>query len=244
MTAGFFGAAQDGIKRHDDGKVLHSTHGLRQYITPAAGLLWLAFRLRRLPRFPRRLDSGSFFGAAQDGIERHDDRKPLHSTAKIGTQRQNAAHNAAQVHSLRQFIDFSNPWLFWRALLFWLALREPRQVTHPNPNPKLSKSTIRGFIELLHFVHFEHLLETKLKTVHEAALRALRAQKGARSAVSQCMLSKALLEVSLSCCTSCTSSTSFETKLKKVHEVQYLSAGSATLAFSAAFSARHRGTSA
>jgi hypothetical protein len=32
------------------------------------------------------------------------------SAANIGTQRQNAAHNAAQVHSLRQFIDFSNPW--------------------------------------------------------------------------------------------------------------------------------------
>jgi hypothetical protein len=39
--------------------------------------------------------TAGFFGAAQDGIERHDDRKPLHSTAKIGTYRQNAAHNAA-----------------------------------------------------------------------------------------------------------------------------------------------------
>jgi hypothetical protein len=100
MTAGsFFGAAQDGIKRHDDGKVLHSTHGLRQYITSAAGLLLLALRLRRLPRFPRRLDSGSFFGAAQDGMKRHDGGKVLHSAAKIGTQRQNAAQNASEPFS-------------------------------------------------------------------------------------------------------------------------------------------------
>ena len=121
MTAGFFGAAQDGIKRRDDGKGLHSTaesgacgkktapdavqvHCLRRYITSAAGLLWLALRLRRLPRFPLRLDSGSFFGAAPDGMKRHDDGKPLHSPAKNGTYRQNAAHNAAQVHSLRQFV--------------------------------------------------------------------------------------------------------------------------------------------
>ena len=52
----------------------------------------------------------------------------------------------------------------------------------------LSNSTIRGFIELLHFVHFEHLLETKLKT-------CMRLSAG--SAI-------ALFEVSLSCCTSCT----------------------------------------
>ena len=115
-------AGSGGIKRHDDRKPLHSSakngtyrqnaahnaaqvHCLRQYITSAAGLLWLALRLRRLPRFPRRLDSGSFFGAAQDGIERHDDGKPLHSTAESGIERQKAAHNAAQVHSLPQFID-------------------------------------------------------------------------------------------------------------------------------------------
>ena len=46
--------------------------------------------------------TAGFFGAAQDGIKRHDDGKVLHNAAESGTQRQKAAHDAAQVHSLPQ----------------------------------------------------------------------------------------------------------------------------------------------
>jgi hypothetical protein len=108
MTAGsFFGAAQDGIKRHDDGKVLHNAaeSGTQRHKTahnaaqvpaasrrPARQLACprLAFSARRLAPVASIL-ARRFFGAAQDGIERHDDGKSLHSAAKIGTQRQKAA---------------------------------------------------------------------------------------------------------------------------------------------------------
>ena len=53
---------------------------------------------------------------------------------------------------------------------------------------------------MLHFVHFEHQFETKLK----------RCTKCSNSVLAQ----QSTLGVSLSCCTSCTSSTSFETKQK------------------------------
>ena len=135
MTAGFFGAAQDGIKRHDDGKVLHSTaesgterqkaahnaaqvHCLPQH---SSCLFWLFCtaqdgikrhhdgKMRHITRhkciaclsyhFSRLWHmTAGFFGAAQDGIERHDDGKVLHNAAESGTQRQKAAHDAAQVH--------------------------------------------------------------------------------------------------------------------------------------------------
>ena len=68
-------------------------------------------------------------GGGGGGVKRHDDRKPLHSAAKIGTQRQNAAHNAAQVHSLRQFVTSA-------AGLLWLALRLRRLPRFPRRQPE------------------------------------------------------------------------------------------------------------
>ena len=48
--------------------------------------------------------NGGFFGAAQDGIKRHDDGKVLHNAAESGTQRQKWHITRAQVHCLRQYI--------------------------------------------------------------------------------------------------------------------------------------------
>jgi hypothetical protein len=94
------GAAQDGIERHDDRKPLHSSAKNGTYRQNAAHN---AAQVHSLPSALAHDGSGAgrlAFSAAQDGMKRHDGGKVLHSAAKIGTYRQNAAHNAAQVHSL------------------------------------------------------------------------------------------------------------------------------------------------